>query len=81
MVFNIHKSLSTNQILPHIWGKENQNLGLEKGQEKSGILPWQKSGNPVYTVSLDIACILTECDENVCTFYCAVYNMQSFLPL
>ncbi len=29
-----------------ILGKEYQALGLEKGQEKSGILSWQKSGNP-----------------------------------
>ncbi len=35
-------------VLPCILGKEYQNLGLEKGQEKLGILSWQKSGNPVY---------------------------------
>ncbi len=32
------------------FGKEYQNLGLEKGQGKSGILSWQKSGNPALLI-------------------------------
>ncbi len=30
--------------------KENQNLGVEKDHEKSGILSWPNIGNPVHVL-------------------------------